>query len=80
MWYFVHEIYIAICHLLLLVLWSRLVLLGSLVVKADLSAIERIYMFFLRVILLRGLGGPFDDLLLLIARESETTLSGWHKL
>ena len=65
MWYLVHEIYIAISHLLL-VLWSRLVLLLSLVVEADLSAVEWVDMLLLRVILLLGLGGPFDDLLLLI--------------
>ena len=65
MWYFVHEIYIAICHLLL-VLWSRLVLLGSLVVEADLSAVKWVDMLLFRVILLLSLGGPFDDLLLLI--------------
>ena len=65
MWYFVHEVYITISHLLL-VLWCRLVLLGSLIVEADLRTIERIDMFLLRVVL-RGLGGPFNDLLLLIA-------------
>ena len=79
MWYFVHEIYIAICHLLL-VLWSRLVLLGSLVVEADLSAVKWVDMLLFRVILLLSLGGPFDDLLLLITWESETALSGWYKL
>ena len=64
MWYFVHEIYVTIRHLLL-ILRGRLVLLGSLIVEADLSAVEGIDMLLLRVIL-RGLGGPFNDLLLLI--------------
>ena len=72
MGYFVHEVdSISACHMLLVLRCGLLLLCRSLVVEADLGAVEWIYMVLgdslLGGIPLRCLGSPFDDLVLLIA-------------